>query len=49
MAGGVGDYYVLPLKPDPAVVVDGDLSDWSSVPNAITLDRRDQVTRGVET
>lgn len=41
-------YYVLPFKPDPAIVVDGDLSDWANVPNAIVLNQRENVTFGAE-
>ncbi|MBT7845074.1 MAG: hypothetical protein HN742_24570 [Lentisphaerae bacterium] len=40
------DYFVLPFKPDPAIVVDGDLSDWAGVPNAIVLVGEKHVTYG---
>jgi hypothetical protein len=38
------DYYVMPVKPDPAIVADGDLSDWTLVPNAITLQGKEHAT-----
>lgn len=28
----------IPLKPDPPIVVDGDLGDWANVPNAFEID-----------
>jgi len=40
------DYHVIPFDVDPPIVVDGDLSDWGNVPNAITIDQREQVTDG---
>jgi len=42
--GRAEDYYVLPTKPDPAVVADGDLNDWDLVPNPIVLKGRAHVT-----
>ncbi|HIQ21887.1 MAG TPA: hypothetical protein EYH34_11730 [Planctomycetes bacterium] len=36
----------IPLKPDPPFAIDGDLSDWSDVPGAMTLDRAEQVVWG---
>jgi len=43
------DYYVLPFKPDPAIVADGDLADWGKVPNALTINQKANVTHGVDT
>lgn len=43
------DYYVLPYKPDPAITVDGRLDDWANVPNALVLDRAEQVSYGRDT
>lgn len=40
------DYYVLPFKPDPAIVVDADFADWAGVPNAIVLKGAKHVTYG---
>jgi len=40
------DVFGIPLKPDPPFAVDGDLSEWSDVPNALTLDQADQVVWG---
>ncbi|MCK5802284.1 MAG: hypothetical protein KAI66_05600, partial [Lentisphaeria bacterium] len=40
------DYYVLPFKPDPAIVADADLADWVGVPNTIVLKGTKQVTYG---
>lgn len=34
------------LKPDPPIAVDGDLGEWSDIPNRIALDRADQVVWG---
>jgi hypothetical protein len=42
------DYYVMPMKPDPAIVADGDLSDWDLVPNPIVLKGREHVTYSPE-
>ncbi len=39
----------IPLKPDPPIAVDGDLGDWSSVPNAIPLTNAEQVVWGAGT
>lgn len=39
----------IPLKPDPPIAVDGDLGDWSAVPNAITVDKPEQVIYGAGT
>ncbi len=36
----------VPYKPDPPIVVDGDLQDWGQVPNAIREDRLEQVIFG---
>lgn len=39
-------YTVIPMKPDPAIVADADLSDWALVPNALDLRGRQHVTYG---
>lgn len=36
----------IPLKPDPPPAIDGDLAEWSGVPNALTLQQADQVVHG---
>jgi hypothetical protein len=36
----------IPLKPDPPLTIDGDLSDWTTVPDAITLNTKQHVTVG---
>ena len=36
-------YHVIPLKPDPAVAVDGSLDEWAEVPNAIVIAKLEQV------
>ncbi len=36
----------IPLKPDPPIAVDGDLGDWSGVPNTRTLNQPEQVVFG---
>ena len=36
----------IPLKPDPPFAVDGDVGDWSDVPNAMVLERAEQVVWG---
>jgi len=36
----------VPLKPDPPLTIDGDLSDWSLVPDKIVLNSKDHVTYG---
>jgi hypothetical protein len=36
----------IPLKPDPPFAVDGDLSDWAAVPNAMSLNQAEQVVWG---
>ena len=41
-----GDFYSFPYKPDPAITVDANDSDWSTVPNAIELKRVAQVGYG---
>jgi hypothetical protein len=40
------DYYVIPMKADPPIVVDGDLSDWANVPCALTMKDKSHVTFG---
>ena len=45
-AAHADDYYVLPFDVDPAVVADGDLSDWGNIPNAITIKDKANVTYG---
>jgi hypothetical protein len=42
------DYYVIPYKTDPPIVVDGRLDDWANVPNAIVLNKKEQVTYGAD-
>jgi hypothetical protein len=41
------DYYVTPMCVDPPIVVDGNLSDWTRVPNPILINRREQVTDSI--
>lgn len=36
----------IPLKPDPPIAIDGDLGDWSGVPNAITIQEPAQAVFG---
>lgn len=36
----------VPLKPDPPPAVDGELREWASVPNALKLNRAEQVVYG---
>lgn len=36
----------IPLRPDPPIAVDGALDEWASVPNAITIDKPEQVVWG---
>lgn len=36
----------VPLKPDPPPAMDGELREWASVPNAIQLNRAEQVVYG---
>lgn len=38
----------IPLKPDPPIAVDGDLGDWSGVPNTIKINHPTQVVAGRE-
>lgn len=45
-AGSYGDPYGIPFKPDPPIAIDGDLGDWRTVPNALTLDDAAHVTYG---
>ncbi len=45
-AAHADDYYVLPFDVDPAVVADGNLSDWGNIPNAITIKDKANVTYG---
>lgn len=40
------DYYVLPFDADPAVVADGNLDDWGNIPNAITVNKKENATFG---
>lgn len=40
------DYYVIPYDVDPPIVVDGDLSDGSNVPNGIAFEHENQVGWG---
>lgn len=39
----------IPFKPDPPLTIDGDLSDWSLVPDKIVLNSKDHVTFGDST
>jgi len=48
VCAGAADYYVIPFDVDPPIVVDGDLSDWGNVPNALTITDRAQVTDGAQ-
>ena len=43
------DFHVVPFDVDPPIVVDGELADWSAVPNAIEVNRKEQVCYGQET
>ncbi|MBI5397390.1 MAG: hypothetical protein HZA91_19000, partial [Verrucomicrobia bacterium] len=36
----------IPMKPDPPPALDGQLEDWSNVPGALLLNRREQATWG---
>ncbi|MCF6283867.1 MAG: hypothetical protein L3K26_01565, partial [Candidatus Hydrogenedentes bacterium] len=45
-SGLAQDLHGIPLKPDPPIAVDGDLGDWSGVPNVITIDQPDQAVFG---
>ncbi len=36
----------VPYKPDPPIVVDGDLQDWGQVPGAVRVDKSEQVIFG---
>ena len=36
----------IPLKPDPPISVDGDLGEWAGMPNAMAVDRAEQVVWG---
>ncbi len=36
----------IPLKPDPPIAIDGDLGDWSGVPNAMTINQKAQAVFG---
>jgi hypothetical protein len=36
--------YVIPLKPDPPIAVDGSGAEWVSVPNSFQLDKRENAT-----
>jgi len=38
----------IPLKPDPPLSIDGNLDDWSAVPNKIILNSKDHVTYGTD-
>ncbi len=42
MAGEV--FYVIPLKPDPPIAVDGELGEWVGVPNPIHIDKAENAT-----
>ncbi len=43
-AGAAEPVYVIPQKPDPPIAVDGDLSEWVEVPNALFLGTLDHAT-----
>ncbi len=36
----------IPQRPDPPIAVDGDLGEWAAIPNAVQLDRKEQVVWG---
>lgn len=38
--------FSIPLKPDPPPALDGNLDEWRSLPGALTLDHKEQVTHG---
>jgi hypothetical protein len=42
-------YHVIPLRPDPAFALDGDLSDWAEIGNGFTIDHKEQVHHGPDT
>ena len=50
LAGGAfadgEELWGIPHKPDPPFAIDGDLSDWNEVPNAVRLDQAEQVVWG---
>jgi hypothetical protein len=39
-------YYGIPLKPDPPPAIDGQLDEWQGVPNAWTIDTKEQCVHG---
>lgn len=44
--GAAQTLHGIPLKPDPPIAVDGDLGDWSGVPNSISLNQPAQAVHG---
>jgi hypothetical protein len=44
--GDAEEVWGIPLKPDPPFAVDGELSDWAAVPNAMSLNQAEQVVWG---
>lgn len=53
LAGGVlnafgAELFIAPYDVDPPLQIDGDLSDWATVPNAITLSDKAHATWGAE-
>ena len=44
LMAGSADYHVIPFDVDPPIQVDGSLDDWADVPNAIVLNKKENVT-----
>jgi len=44
LLAGPADYHVVPFDVDPPIQVDGSLDDWTDVPNAIVLNKKENVT-----
>ncbi len=40
------DVFGIPAKPDPPIAIDGDLGDWRTVPNEMSLTAKEQVIYG---
>ena len=40
------DIVAIPLRPDPPIAVDGAIDDWAPVPNALLIDKPEQVVWG---
>lgn len=46
LAFGDEPVFGVPMKPDPAFAIDGDLGDWAEVPNALRIEKPEQVVWG---